>query len=258
MTGVPHKLRPIPLAERIGWNREALIDKKRKTPLPAWQRGWELIAATDEDKSFPSLDDCFGYGVTLGEIQRNKWPAFTGVDPSSAKRKGNAISTVKIDPCTFRRYPIDIRYGAWKMDQLLEQLADVNSIFNPTVIMVEDNAVQHWLVDIIQYLKLEFWVKVEATTTTGGKKSSETIGLPGMQVEFQNKGWVFPASEFEGHEPGHHTQGCAWCRLIYEFRYHPVAASSDGVMATWFARQGIEEHGYVFDADDVPQGVTNR
>ena len=256
----PIKLRPIPLWKEGGWTREFLAKKKGSTPRGAFDRGWHLRAVSDEDLSFPDFPSCFVHGLVLGTLQRRTdWPAFTGVDLAGRKRPGNAIVTVRVDPLTRRRYPVDLRAGAWRSHEVVNHLTEINELYSPEVIKVEDNGYQEALIDWIQVGKYDFWYKVEGTTTTGHTKYNEEVGLPALQVEFQNKAWCIPADEFETQELGHMSRGCPWCRWVYEFSNHPLAASSDYVMATWFARQGIEQIGYAWDgANDLPDNLGAR
>lgn len=255
----PVKLRPIPLWEEGGWNRKALQRKKANTPPSSFARGWWLLAADEGDYTFPGFRDCYTPGLPLGLIQRrHDWPTVTGVDLSGKKRPGNAIVTVRVDPTTQRRYPVDLRAGAWRSHETVAQLAEVNATFGPSVIKVEDNGYQESLIDWIEVTRADFWHKVEATTTTGATKHSEEVGLQALQVEFQNHAWVIPSDEFESHPPGHMTKGCMWCRWAHEFTQHPLAQSSDFVMATWFARQGIEQIGFTIGAEDLPPDLRSR
>ena len=241
---LPTPLRPIPLWAGP-WTEEAL--KKRYDDNPrSFDRGYRLRAWSDKESSFPSFEQCRTPGLVLGDIvRRTQWPAFTGVDLSGKKRPGNAIVTVRVDPVSRHRYPVDVRYLARAGPEVCESLNIVNEIFRPTVIMVEDNGYQESLLDWVgsEKAKYPFWVKIEATTTTGGKKSDADKGLPSLEVEFKNKAWVVPYSEYEAAGLDSPTPACHWVRWDNEFRFHPLAATTDGVMATWFARQGIEIYG---------------
>jgi len=240
---IPIRLKSIPLWVEH-WSEESLRKRYSQEPR-AFERGFRLKAFSDDEATFPSFSQCEVPGITLGEIQRSNWPKFTGVDLSSKKRPGNTIATVAVDPKTRRRYPIDIRYGAWRSSETAEQIRIVDELFSPMVIMVEDNAYQEALLDWISDDKSRFpyWVKIEATTTTGGRKSDLEKGLPGLEVEFSKKGWAFPLSEYENVTPDEAPPAGHWARLAQELRHHPIAATSDGVMALWFARQGIELYG---------------
>ncbi len=236
---IPVKLRPIPLWEER-WHKDAL-KKKRSEDRKMFQRGFRLIAFSDDEQTFPSWEKCYSHGVDHIAIGRNLWPKVTGVDIAGQHRPGNAIVTVAIEPGTNRRYPVDIRCGKWKSNELAEQIAMVHNVFNPGVIMVEDNATQGAVIDWIKALKFPFWYKVEGTTT-GSNKHHEYFGLPGLEVEFSNQAWVIPKNYLES-LPMEDMEKNPWLRWDYEFRNHPLALSTDLVMATWFARQGAERYG---------------
>jgi hypothetical protein len=240
---LPVRLKSIPLWSPR-WSAEALRARYNQDER-SFERGFRLRAYSDEEMSFPGFEGCRMLGVSLGDIQRSNWPAYTGVDLSSKKRPGNAIVTIKIDPRTRRRYPVDVRFGAWKSNEVCEQLADVNSAYRPIVIMVEDNGYQAALIEWAQAWKgaNDFWMKLEPITTTSETKTNAELGLPALQVEFKNKAWVVPYSEYEHATREDKGPPGQWARWDYEFRNHPLATTSDGVMATWFARQGVELYG---------------
>jgi hypothetical protein len=251
------RLRPIPLwGEK--WNKERLQRSKENNER-AYLRGFELKAFSDEERTFKSWEQCRVPGLVVGDIIRRDWPGFVGVDLSSKKRPGNAISGVKVDPHTHRRYLVDIRFGNWSSVETCEQISIVNALLNPIVIMVEDNAYQEAILDWIAADKSKFswWMKVEPTTTTGGKKSDAEKGLPGLEVEFRREGWVIPYSEFEGATPEDPAPRGDWARLDQEFRFYPLAPSTDGVMSVWFARQGIEIYGGGLDVTAESLGDVN-
>ena len=238
---IPIRLRPIPLWKEK-WNSEAL-KKKAEEPI-SFARGFRMIAVTDEEKTFPSFVKCRKSGVDLEDIRRRPWPAYTGVDLSSSKRPGNAIFTLRVDPATQRRYPIDIRHGRWRSDETAAQIAEVYRMYRPLVIKVENNAYQEAILD---WIKREtgghdFWTVLEATTTTGGTKAHAEYGLPGLQVEFKNEAWVIPHDHYAQHPV---SCPCSWCLWDREMQNHPMAASDDIAMSAWFSRQGaVDYEGY--------------
>ena len=243
---VPVQLRPIPLcSEGPVWG-EAELRKRHAENERSFDRGFRLRAYSDDEATFPSFKKCRQSGIVLGDIQRNDaWPAFVGVDLSSKKRAGNAISVIRVDPARRYRYPVDIRFIAKPGPEVCDAIAEVDALYKPVVVMVEDNGYQDTIMDWIgdQKARFPFWLKVEPTQTTSGRKGDAERGLPGLEVEFKNGAWAFPYSEYEGasrDEPG--ARG-AWARLDYEFNFHPIASSDDGVMSVWFARQGIEQFG---------------
>jgi len=220
------------------------MEKRAEEPR-AFERGFRLLALSDDERTFPSFEQCYEHGVSLGELQRGSWPKFTGVDLAGAARRGNAIFTIAVDPSTKRRVPVDLRHGAWRSNETAAQIAEVNQLYSPVVIMVENNGYQQAIIDWCQANKgvagiSDFWMKLEATTT-GRNKMDPRLGLPGLQVEFANKAWIVPRNAYETHPV---TCPCSWCVWDREVRNHPLAPSSDLVMAMWFARQGVENYGY--------------
>lgn len=248
----PVRLRPLPFGPK--WTKE---DYAARQGDRGFDRGYLLRAWSEDEIFFPGWPSCYSYGVAVHEIARNPaWPKFTGVDLSGPNRPGNAIVTVAVDPGTRRRYPVDVRFGNWKSNETAEVLQDVNNTFRPTLIMVEDNGYQTALEDWARATKgqNDYWQKLQATTTTAQTKRSESLGLPALQVEFRNKAWSLPADLWEGKR----MDESPWARLDYEFRNYPLASSSDGVMALWFARQGIEQYGGMVLGDSVGEGVASH
>lgn len=258
------RLRSIPLWELCAgepkWGKAELMKRRSDGPR-AFDRGFRMQAFSDDEATFPSFKDCEVPGVSIGDLTRSGWPKFTGVDLSGKKRPGNAIVTVAVDPSSRRRFPVDVRFGKWSSSELAQQLNDVDQTFNPVVVMVENNGYQQALIDWVEAEKdkYRFWMKLEPTTTTEGNKADAAIGLPGLEIEFKNRAWVFPLSEYEGaglqdEDPRRRH----WARLAAEFRFHPIASTSDGVMATWFARQGIAIYGgLAFEAQGAGHDLSN-
>ena len=254
---VATRLKDIPLWSEK-WGTEALRTRKAAHER-SYRRGFELVALSDDEITFPSFRTCYTPGLSLGEIQRGPWPKVAGVDLSGPKRPGNAIVVVAVEPVTRRRFPCDVRFGAWKSNETCEQISDLDRAYNLRVVMVEDNGYQGALIDWAQAEKGRhpWWMKVEPTTTGRNKKDLE-LGLPGLQVEFHNQAWSVPSSEFEGATPEDEGVRGQWARWDYEFRNHPLASTTDGVMATWFARQGIDMIvSYLEQAGDSQVGDLN-
>lgn len=239
---VPVKLRPAPL-----WKprfSSEFFEEMERSPRAevqiSYNRGYRLNAVSDSDKVFPSFESCRQRGIVLGDIIRNDWPKFVGVDLSGSKRKGNAIVSGALDPVSKRRYVIDVRTGLWRSSETAEQIGIVFNLVRPSVIMVEDNGYQDSLIDWIKAAGMSFGHLVEPTTTTGYSKSSTTYGLPALEIEFKNQMWVVPYSEYEGALPEDPGARGWWAMFDQQFRNYPFAPATDFVMSTWFMRQGME------------------
>lgn len=222
------------------WTPEVMRQEKERNPR-MFARGFHMRAFSDDEKLFPHFESCFEHGVSLGDVQRRGLPVFIGVDLAGKTRPGNAIAVVGLDPILRRRYMLEIHYGNWRSPETAGRISEAASRYNTRFVMVENNAYQQSLVDWIRHEApmSSLWSKIEPFTT-GKNKSSPEYGLPSLEIEFKNKTWVIPASEFEGHPA---TCLCSWCHWVREFKDYPMAATSDGVMATWFAREAIDRWG---------------
>lgn len=219
------------------WPREKLLAKKAEDGR-SFARGYMMRAYDDSELLFPSFPGCREHSVKLGEIIRAGWPMFAGVDLSSEKRPGTCIFTMALEPGTFRRYPVDVRLGAWSSPQTVGQLSSVlNAYPSIQTILVENNAYQQALIDWIRTTQAgRLWLKVEAFTTTGHNKMSPEIGLPSLEAEFSKRMWVVPHNEYEHHNP---ACLCGWCTWDRQMSTYPHCPEWDTVMATWFAREAL-------------------
>lgn len=220
------------------WNQERLIREEATNPR-SFARGFQMRAFTDDERKFPSFVGCYTPGIVVGDITRRGWPVYVGVDLASDKRPGNVIFVLAVDPSSQRRYPLEILCGAWTSPDTARQMAGVCSR-HPNVrhIMVENNAYQQSIIDWIRNNKQDysFWHKIESFTTGAKNKADPNYGLPGLEVEFKNKAWVIPSSEFESH---HLTCRCGWCTWVAETKDYPMVGTFDTVMAMWFAREAV-------------------
>lgn len=243
---VPRKLMSIPLWTP-NWSEENL-QRRRANDARGYARGFRLVSYSDDEKMFTNFPRCWSDALSAADILKRPYVTTMGVDLSSKKRPGTAISVMMGDPASAKKYVVDIRFGAWTSPQTAQQIAIVNDTFNPLVIVVEDNGYQASLVEWIQAAKgsNSLWTKIEASTTVSGYKLDEERGLAAIEIEFQNKAWTFPAQEWthpDGRDGQMTDKGSIgqWARLRNEFFHYPFAGTSDGVMATWFARQGLEK-----------------
>lgn len=234
-------LRPVP-PWAPKWGTENLR-KEAETNPRAFDRGFRMQAFRQDELMFPSFTSCYSLGANMAEWRTRNMAIFVGVDLAGDKRPGNCISVLGLDPATQHRYVLEVLYGAWKSHETAGFIADVAMRYpNLQFIMVENNGYQDALVDWIQHSKVDcagWWHKVE-TFTTGRNKADPRYGLPSLEVEFHNKAWVIPANEFAGHPA---VCVCNWCTWVREFTQYPKGATSDGIMACWFAREAIHRWG---------------
>jgi hypothetical protein len=235
------------------------VKTRKLPPIPIWKlkhpkaalqaiavdvamfnRGYRMEAIDPGALKFPSFKKCYQSGLVLSELHRRMYPAYIGVDLAGPKRAGNAIVVIGLEPQTMKRYLLEARFGAWSSPTTAGVLAEVASRHNVQYIQVENNAYQQALIDWVKKEKPEFpyWMKIEPYTTGFITKADEHAGLPALEVEFKNEGWVVPSSEFEGHPPG---CVCDWCRIKTEVENYPKGSSTDGLMALFFARDAANK-----------------
>jgi len=236
----------IPLWPR--WDKEALIKRRGEIGSRAFARGFRQETLGDEDRSFPSVTKCAQVLDPL-EYMSAHWPRYTGVDLSSDKRPGCAFVTIAQRPTDKKRLVIDVRAKALTSPQVWRELEDLDRLYKPHIFMVETNALQgavrEWGLELNATLPVQGFM-------TGRNKSDPVMGLPGLEVEFENEGWIIP-------RPEHALDcNCAWCRLWMEMTSHPVAESTDLVMALWFAREAARGAGRLLVSGPAPWGADYR
>lgn len=226
----------VPLSKR--YQTEALLKKVSDLTLRVFNRGFRQFAYSDDEKVFPSFVNCIDYNVSINQIKSKNLITTIGVDLSSKTRPGTVLTVLGIDEQGFKS-PIEIIYGKFTSPETVKQLAALDHVYNPVVIKVENNAYQNAIIEWIgeDKEKYPFWSKVQPFTT-GAQKSDPEKGLPALEVEFSNKGWIIPGMEFKDHEP---NCKCGWCLFFKEFRDYGISPTTDCVMASWFAWSGIRQ-----------------
>jgi hypothetical protein len=214
----------IPLWEEA-WPKDKLIQKHREIGSRAFNRGYRQIALSDEDRTLGHYLNIYKYGARWQDIVRPEWPRVAGMDPFG---QFVVIFTLAIAP-DGKRYPIEIRRGKWNPTQSIQQLIDAFSMHHHQLIVVENNAAQEAIVQwaLEKGHQIPIW-----PFTTGKQKADPLMGLPGLDVEFENGSWVVAVDR--EHEPDCQCGFCVWKR---EMQAHPVGETADCVMASWFARE---------------------
>lgn len=244
------RLPNLPIWER-SHSKEQL--KKAMVDMATFQKGYLMQAVAPGDLKFPSWEKCIQHGLTAGELQARKMPCYMGVDLSGKRRPGNAIAVVGL-AANNRRALLDIRFGAWRSPDTARAIGEMDTKHNPQWIQVENNGYQEALVDWVKEAGMPFWPKIESFTT-GSNKADPDVGLPVLEVEFNNEAWIIPGAEFEGHDP---NCPCDWCRLNNEMKNYPVYPTSDGCMCLWFARDALAKWAPKMGGTPLRRNFTRR
>ena len=150
------------------------------------------------------------------------------------------------------RFPIDVRLGKWSAPQASDEMDRIDTMYNPTVIMVESNATQDSVADWAKASNRFWWPKVRPFLT-GRNKANPEHGLRSLDVEFSSGAWIWPLDEpvnpktgervkeslggvpLKDHRPG---CDCSWCLMEHQLRTYPACEDTDLAMAVWFCREG--------------------
>ena len=226
------------------WNTQNLKEQFRTIGSRAFERGYRQKALSDEDRTFPHSESIFHWNMRANDIVLPHWARVTGIDPFG---QAVVIFTLAVSP-DGRRVPISIKRGKWDPSRTVRELLQDFDDFNSQIIVVENNAAQE---AIIQWAREKGRVDMPIIPfCTGKQKADPELGLPSMDVEFENGAWVVPMDGIE--ETDAENTFNIWRR---ELRSHPIAEASDTVMASWFAREGAR---YLLqprdDSNDVVYG----
>jgi hypothetical protein len=190
------------------FDRAALRKKRNALGERAYSRGFLNRPYSDSDMILKNMGKCFDYSLSPLEAMRtrgNNWRVITGVDPAGSGRDGFAIFTLAV-ASNHTRVPLDIRVGAWSGREAIDQCIDVQKTYNPSVFIVENNAVQD---------RFREWISdagggniLTQAFQTGRNKADPEAGVPGLDIEFGNSLWCIALGHVD-----HRTNpdcACAW------------------------------------------------
>lgn len=223
------------------WGPKQLSARKALVGDRAFARGFRQKAIAQGELTFPSWSQAVSAGRTImvkDFYSPGSAPTFAGVDLSSEGRPGTVIFIVAVLPSGFRM-PVEIKMGRWTSPETARQIENLYLRHRWQTVTVENNGYQQALIDWAKESRpaMSFWPTIQAFHT-GKQKADEQLGLPGLEVELKNEAWQIPAGEWAGHDEG---CTCAWCWWNREMVEHPAHATTDTVMAMWFAREAIRK-----------------
>ena len=209
------------------WNTQNLKEQLRTIGSRAFERGYRQKALNDEDRTFPHSEQIFNWNMRASDIVLPHWARCTGIDPFG---QAVVIFTLAVSP-DGRRVPISIKRGKWAPKRTIRELIQDFEEHNSQIIVVENNASQEAIIQWAQEVgRCDMPI---IPFCTGKQKADPELGLPSMDVEFENGAWVVPMDGIE--ETDAENTFNIWRR---ELRSHPIAEAADTVMASWFAREG--------------------
>ncbi len=237
------------LVERPGLET-FLAEKRAELPQYEFARQYRNRIRATTNLTFPSVTKCFHFLETddmskvpelFPQVFENASTITSGVDLSSAKRPGNAIVVTAKEKLLGDKSGIlntvtGVKFGNWTSPATARQLAEIEDTYGVDKFTVESNGYQESLKEWMEEVGAS---PVVESFRTGEQKYDAFIGLPSLEAEFENNRWkiLLPAHTKEVvNEVVRDDCDCDYCRLALELIFHPTYATSDGVMALWFAR----------------------
>lgn len=213
------------------WPAEKL-EEIRKDNYKRFEVGYRLIPATDEDATFRYFDQCVRYNCDPAK-DFEYLALWGGVDLSTKTRAGTVMILGGITK-EMKRVPIEVIYldDQRKIEFIFEDWHEKYGS-NIMYVNVENNSTQDAIIDRFRETPIPI-----RKFLTGRNKSDPQLGLPALDVEFDNGKWIFPIPHDKGID-----DNCEFCKLARAFRLHPYASETDSVMATWFFRNACMNYG---------------
>lgn len=256
--------------EKEGWHVEKhpVVDEDG---APTWEEHWpldrvesaredlgplefaraHLCKARDEGES-PFDEDAIeaakARAVALGvslvySVRRDDLPPgaciFTGVDlavTKDAKRSHlTVLTTILLWPDDLSRQILWVESGRWSSREIRGRVLDTDRRYDSPIFIVENNAAQRWIIDIIENQadldEDERRLPTLIPFTTGKNKAHPEFGVEGLAVEIE-RSWIVPVTG-----PAKAVKDVE--ELLGEMLYYTRGAhTGDRLMSAWFAREG--------------------
>jgi hypothetical protein len=233
------------------WTEERLRQVKRDLGSLEYARSFECDPRDDEARVFRpehvdrALERGEGYGFVSRLQMMPKTIVVTGVDLAAAvsdemstegrgaQKKGGktAITSVFFHPNGDRQV-LRIRSGRWRASQILDNLAAVAQAYPDNHwIVVENNGVQRWILDLARDNGVEVGVAL-VPFTTGRNKTDPRFGVASLAAEFEREVWILP-SDCQSEDDANEVEELVSALIDYV----PEAHTADVLMSLWFARE---------------------
>lgn len=230
------------------WDKEALETKRAELGPKAYASQFLLQAMSDEDRTFPeqSLERSYNKDLAfIGEGIEPDWPTFGGVDLASTFGKRSAwtvILTLARNPTNGKLRIKSLMRRKLNFSQTIPYIVSEFQAHKWRALYVESNQYQTAVVSALDENHKSIPVKA---FQTGTNKNDELVGLPGLNVAFDQGLFEIPAARFPLAPDDTSDLGI----LMSELQTYPGGESKDVVMALWFAyRAAIENKGDFEDA----------
>lgn len=154
-----------------------------------------------------------------------------GDDPKKQQGARTVLTSVFFHP-NQQRQVIRIRSGRWRATQIIEEINAVGHAFPRNHwIVVENNGVQRWILELAQEHQMDVGVAL-VPFFTGRNKVDPKYGVASMAAEFESGRWILPKNCLYEHEQ--EEVGMLMEQMI---DFVPESHTGDHLMSLWFTRE---------------------
>lgn len=234
------------------YSKQQLLDRKEEVGSTRFAREYLCLPISEDSSLFPErmLQTCFDHQFEMPTYltaeDRKELQIFTGVDLALSTTVGadyTVITTLGVDRFG-NRWLLDIRRrrGMSMMEQLRE-IADVNKVYKPQTVLIENNSFQKVFQD---ELVRTTDIPVQGFTT-GVQKQSLDRGVPSLQILFENKKFVIPRKTQRDRDITDKLVNELKCFTWVDSKLQGLGAHDDMVMSLWIANECTKLSSFSFD-----------
>lgn len=201
--------------------------------LRGYNRAYRGIALSDDETWInpAAIKSCINWALKASEIKIGDGNiAFTGVDLGHREGEKACPSVIFTGVRTpeGKRIPIDIKIlNHSSVLEIARALIKTYNDFSPSLIMVENNGAQKYLIDILESLGPAMPIEGHFT---GTQKLDPNTGVPSLLAEIEVGKWTIPLGDNGPHDEN--ICECSVCKWMGEIKDYPLART-DTVMAAW-------------------------
>jgi len=210
------------------------------------QTAWSLLGVSHDNGR-----------IVIPDQDQFRFRIVAGLDISGVGRSGTAFCAVA-ENSQRERVPIEIWSMPMDFVKLVQRLDDAwRRGVRWEKLVVETNGVQIAVQDAVKATASERgyeWANTITGTVTGSNKWDPSLGLPGLDVKFQNGAYVWP-DRMSTHDVPEQVREtwrraeASWATLT---RGASRLATPDDLMALWFADAGLDRAGYIANTNAAP------
>jgi hypothetical protein len=211
------------------------LDVEKNNDIVSYNRNRRCRTSSAEERPFSeNFDSVSKRDYSYEDIFEN-YPKYMGVDLSTKKRKGTAITIVSTDE--INNYVLDVAVGAWTITEKISKIREYYEIYRPELIYVENNALQD---DIVDALTAQNGERLPVKPYTTGTAKHGAIDR--LAVEMKNSIWRFhhPSKTLDVIRGGAIPRS-DWDRFCMEIKMYPDYPTNDMQMSWMFATEALKK-----------------